>query len=171
MDKVLSTQQILERSKDKMEQLNRQTIERTSSMQNYFGVCYLDKEAVKETLTTNNISYLFPGDHKGYVFSKDFSVIKGINSSYFSDLVTIDTDKNIIFDGVTFVQGKNTGDYLVLIKQGSKVVFNNCVFVRFSKSKTTLIGNVTTTTAKFVDRKSTRLNSSHVSESRMPSSA
>lgn len=148
--KFVSNQQVLDRQKGITEQINRQITQYNTDIKSYFGIYYLDKEVIDEKQKSNNISFLFSGDHKGYTFSKNFSIVKGINSSVFSELVTIDENINIIFDGVTFVEGKNTHDYLVYIKQGAKVVFQNCSFIRIDKSKTNLVGNVNTTTAKFV---------------------
>lgn len=148
--KSVSNQQVLDRQKRTIEQLNRQVVEQNSNIASYFGISYADKESLNEQQTSNNISFLFPGDHKGYTFSKNFSVVKGLNSSTFTDLVTIESDMNVIFDGISFVQGKNTPDYLIKIKQGAKVIFQNCSFIRVAKSKTNIVGNVTTTTGKFV---------------------
>ena len=150
MNKTISNQQIIQREKSVIEQLNRQLTERNTDIASYFGTSYNDKEALNERLASNNISFLFPGDHKGYTFSKNFSIVKGLNSSGFSELVTIERDMRVVFDGVAFVQGKKSPDYLVLIKEGAKVIFQNCSFIRFAKSKTNIVGNVTTQTAKFV---------------------
>jgi hypothetical protein len=147
--KSVSNQQIINPNKDKQEQLNRQIVERNTNIAGYFGTSYNANESLNETLGSNNISFLFPGDHKGY-FSKNFSIVKGLNSSSFSGLVTVEAGKNIIFDGVTFVQGKETPNYLVYIKEGAKVIFSNCSFIRIIRTNTNIVGNVTTTTAKFV---------------------
>jgi hypothetical protein len=148
--KFISNQQVLDRQKGIAEQINRQITQYNTDIASYFGTSYLNKENVNEQRTLYNNSFLFSGDHKGGTFSKNFSVVKGINSSVFSELVTIDENINIIFDGVTFVEGKNSQDYLVYIKKGAKVIFQNCSFIRIDKTKTNLVGLVKTTTAKFV---------------------
>lgn len=153
--KSISNQQIIDANKARVEQLNRQQTERNTDISAYFGISYNDREAINEQLKDNNVSFLFPGNHKGYIFDKQYSIVKGLNSSYFSELVTIEEDVKVIFDGVTFIQGKNTPDYLVYIKQGAKVIFQNCSFIRIPKTNTKLVGNVTTTTAKFVTLQTT----------------
>ena len=76
------------------------------------------------------------------------------------------------FDGVT-TQPTDLVDYasLLAVLEGREDVFPRVDFTRWDVSPTPPVPTVSAYVLPYEDRKSTRLNSSHVSESRMPSSA
>lgn len=126
----------ISRKEETIDQYNRLQLDRSTDLASVLGVFYTNKELVQEPRNTYNIMFLGTGDFKGKVIEKNFTIIKGINQSSFSEPVEIQDGLSVIFDGVTFIEGSSrSADYLVKIGKGCKVIFQNCVFIRQDKSK------------------------------------
>jgi hypothetical protein len=137
----------ISRKEDRQDQYNRLQLDRSTDLVGVLGVFYTNKEIVQEPRSSNNIMFLGTGDFKGKVFEKDFTIVKGINQSTFTEPVEIKDNLHIIFDGVSFVEANSkSANYLVKIGKGCKVIFQNCQFIRQDKSKIA----VNTTGASFI---------------------
>lgn len=137
----------ISRKEDRQDQYNRLQLDRSTDLTGVFGVLFTNREIVQEARSSNNIVFLGAGDFKGKVFEKDFTIVKGINQSTFTEPVEIKDNLRVIFDGVTFVEASSkSANYLVKIGKGCKVIFQNCQFIRQDKSKIA----INTTGASFI---------------------
>ena len=104
-----------------------------------------------------------------------------LNTTLPPDLFTIQNDE-LYINSIVLNYGMPTGTYQVRVNlidlETNQVIdfVNHSIYVTpcecvLPTTSTTSTTTTTTSTTPYPDRKSTRLNSSHVSESRMPSSA
>ena len=106
---------------------------------------------------------------------KTFSASNEFHKIYFHKIGTKQSEDNLVYEDKEHAKRTFgfdiTEDERFLFLTGSEGTSGNSLYYMDTKKGDTQFKPIVTTLDKDIDRKSTRLNSSHVSESRMPSSA
>ena len=84
--------------------------------------------ALVESAPSHNSFMLGPGEHQGLVMSKPLGSLQGEPGAIVTGLAQFKSTVKV--EGIMFKQGLKNTEHLVVVEEGAKAIFSNCIFQR-----------------------------------------